>query len=225
MDLLTRNFEILSSVRNGGAFSDPFKKGVSVEETESWTETNTTESKENEYENRNSSHPWKYPDGRNVNFRDLKVRSKNWDSVTWEKYLETFEVRRRESFLKNEQFFDHMYWYEPFDDECFESEEKYRFSRRQDRNFRKVLKCFLTKKEFEVIDLTYFKGIPRTEIAKKLGISTSSVGTRKRNAFKRLRGHLTAFLPYIEENKNFNSKNWGKFDQNIKLRMKILLEQ
>ena len=122
--------------------------------------------------------------------RTLKAKSKNWSPDKWEKYLQTLEHERSESLMSPKKY-EKQKEKNPFLWEDFLPKDK-------PDDLKQVLKRALNKltfKQKKVIEMIFFEGLSEGQVAKKLGRSTSTVKSRKRQALQKLKLHFLGSIP------------------------------
>ncbi len=140
--------------------------------------------------------PWMAADGTVLPLDQIRELSKSWDQSTWEAYLSSLEGRpkekyfsdgrlRRESKKKNINIFD-------FSQNNADEETRQRIQ--------KII-SYLTDRQRQVIEMTYWENLSQREIAQKLSIHQSTVLEIKQQALKKLREIVSEYpvsLPIVK---------------------------
>ncbi|NRA46047.1 MAG: sigma-70 family RNA polymerase sigma factor [Oligoflexales bacterium] len=127
--------------------------------------------------------PWKGFKGQLLPTSQLKAKTKSWDRVTWENYLqEEVESGRTECLLDDPWKIDQ--YATSFGDIAKESIDVEKL-----QAFTKKLGAFLvqlTEKEQRIIFLIFWKGLSQREIASLLKLNRSTIKNTRDRAFRKL---------------------------------------
>ena len=136
---------------------------------------------------RNLEKPWLDQDGKKLATAEIRLISQSWNAATWEKYLMTLE-KPQSDVLGNES---------DFVEETMTSEvlELYKSMLEQDeypefRGFLQGAILTLSPQERRVMDHIFWDAMSLADVAKKLGLTKSSVATYKKRATRKLRNRL-----------------------------------
>ena len=138
-----------------------------------------------------ASQPWLNEDGTEKSEKEIQRISKSWTPDTWEAYLQTIDVQQNEEteILGIE--------YERVSSDDYANLvlgflDKQRFPR--PNNLKRVilftLKDTLSVREFQVIDLLYWKNLSTSDVAQKMKIGEQTVRNLHSRSLKKIRKNI-----------------------------------